>query len=71
MKRGPGGDPETNGTEVSAVLTFDDILCLSNCINETVGFVDDFEFATRVGITKEFARQLGGKLHELIVDVYR
>lgn len=71
IRWGAGADPETNGTEIQAALDFDDILCLSNCVNETIGYVDDVEFHARVGVSKDFARRLQGDLGEMIRGMYR
>jgi transcription initiation factor IIE alpha subunit len=52
-------------------LTSDEITVLCNCINETLESLDDAELADRVGVDRQQARALLGRLSEKRADARR
>lgn len=52
-------------------LTADEIAVLCNCINETLDTLDDGELDARVGIDRQHARALLGRLSEKRADARR
>jgi hypothetical protein len=60
-------DPENiSKTKISIGFSPDEIAFLSNCINETLEAVENWEFETRTGETRIRATKLQTQLQELL-----
>jgi hypothetical protein len=51
-----------NGDTVVVVLSPDEVAVLSNCTNEALEALDDWEFDTRVGASRSVVEILGSEL---------
>lgn len=52
-------------------LTTDEVAVLCNCINEALEALEDEEFAARVGVDRQGARALLGRLSERRAEAKR
>jgi hypothetical protein len=65
------GDQEVNDEELVVGMTRDDLATLASTIGEALEAVEDWEFQTRVGVSKEEARALGSRIGELLRESFR
>jgi hypothetical protein len=56
MKRLADPEFEIEKDHVAVLVGRDDLSFLANCINESLGAVEDWEFQTRLGVTRSEAR---------------
>ncbi|RBY97018.1 hypothetical protein DQ237_05315 [Blastococcus sp. TF02-8] len=50
-------------------LTRDELLLIAGAVNEAIEAVDDWEFATRLGVDKEAARTMRAELRRVVSDL--
>ena len=60
-----------NPTSAKLRVHFNELQLLNNALNEVCNGIDiaDFEFQTRLGVTREEARSLLGQINGLIKDM--
>jgi hypothetical protein len=56
---------------VSITLSPGELAFLSNAINETLEALEDWEFKTRTGVTRERATEMLAQLHKLLEEASR
>lgn len=65
------GDQEAHDEELVIGMTRDDLATLAGAMNEAIEAVEEWEFQTRVGVTKEQARALRSRIGELLRESFR
>jgi hypothetical protein len=57
---------EQTATGVRIDLTWDELVLFNNALNEVCNGIDVWEFSTRLGATRDEARQLLREVHDLV-----
>lgn len=65
------GDREVVPDEVVLAVTRDELVALAGAVNESVEAVEDWEFQTRLGVTRDEARALGLRIGEVLRQTSR
>lgn len=65
------GNEQLGDDEVVLAATRDELLTLSGAIRETLEAVEEWEFHTRLGVTREEARALGNQIREVLRNASR
>lgn len=65
------GDVEVADDELVIATTRDELATMAGAINEALESVDEWEFDTRLGVTRDQARALRDRLGEVLRAAFR
>lgn len=65
------GDQEIADDELVIAATREELMTLAGAISEALEAVDEWEFGTRLGVTPDQARELRGRVNDVLRAAFR